>query len=392
LRRTPRPHTCRSRSWRAYALVAALPALLVVTACRPQYKATLSSWSVPVGTVSGAVVASRAGLSPGVNGLWDNVWDQSADLAAIAATGAKWTTLDVDWNSIQGDGPDSFRWDRGLDAAVLNMRAHGLTIIGVAGYAPPWARTSGCPTGDGAHCMPANAADYGRFMTAAASRYGATSSNPFLRGSITTWQLWNEPNHQAYAQPKPNLDTYTAMLKSAYAGIKWVDPSATVVTGGTAPAPDAADGTEYQPETWLQGLYARGAKGFFDAVGHHPAAYPFNPLEPHSWNAYTQTQVLHDVMAAHGDGAKKVWGTEVAAPTGTGDRVLTETQQAQWVRDYYIGWNTVLRSITGPLVWMPLRDAGSDPSAREDNMGLIHRDRTPKPAYNTYRFIMAAGV
>jgi hypothetical protein len=182
------------------------------------------------------------------------------------------------------------------------------------------------------------------------------------------------------------------MLKSAYTGIKWVDPSATVVTGGTAPAPDAADGTDYQPATWLKGLYARGAKRYFDAVGHHPAAYPFNPLEPHSWNAYTQTQVLHDVMASHNDGAKKVWGTEIGAPTGTGERVLTERQQAQWVYDYYIGWNTILAPITGPLIWMPLRDAGTDPTRRTDNMGLVHHDRTPKPAYNTFYFIMATGV
>ena len=258
--RTYRHRTSGTRAWHAYALLATLPALLVVTACRPQYKATATSWVLPVGTVSGATVASRAGLSPGIHGLWDDLADQTADLDAIAATGARWTTLDVDWNSIQGDGPDSFRWDRGIDAEVLNMRAHGLTILGVAGYAPGWARTSGCPAGDGAHCMPANPADYGRFMAAAALRYGSRSTIPLLRGAITHWQLWNEPNHLAYAKPKPNLDVYTAMLKSAYPAIKWADPAATVVTGGTAPAPDAADGTEYQPETWLKGLYREGRR------------------------------------------------------------------------------------------------------------------------------------
>jgi hypothetical protein len=392
MRRNVQGRLSRRHSPRTLVLVGMLVALVVATGCRPQYRVSATSWVVPVGTVSGPVVAARAGISPGKSGLWDNEWDQTADLDAIAATGAKWTTLDVDWNSIQGDGPNSFRWDRGIDAAVLNMRAHGLTILGVASYAPRWARVDGCLPVDGAHCLPANPADYGRFMTAAALRYGTQSSNPLLRGSITNWQIWNEPNHLAFAQPKPNPDTYTAMLKSAFGGIKWADPFATVITGGTAPAPDAPDGTEYEPATWLRGLYARGAKGSFDAVGHHPTAYPFNPLEPHSWNAYTQTQVLHDVMASHGDGAKKVWGTEVAAPTGTGDDVLTEAQQAQWVRDYYIGWNTVLRSVTGPLIWMPLRDAGTDLNAREDNMGLIRRNRSLKPAYDTYRFVMAAGV
>ena len=344
-----------------------------------------------VGTVSGTDVRARAGLAPGVGILWESDADQTRELDAIAATGAKWTTLDVDWNSIQGDGPQSFRWDRAMDRAVLNMRAHGLTILGVAAYSPPWARGASCPAGE-LHCLPANPDDYARFMAAAAQRYGSQSANPLLRGSITSWQIWNEPNHQPYAEPKPSLDAYTALLKAAYRSIKFVDPHATVVTGGTAPAPDAADGSDYQPETWLKGLYARGAKGSFDAVGHHPANYPGNPLEPHPWNAYTNTTKLHDIMTMYGDGAKKVWGTETAAPTGTSSQALTEAKQAEHLRDYYLGWNTQLRGITGPLIWMPLRDAGTDRAARDENMGLVHRDYSPKPSYTMFKLAMAAGV
>ena len=35
-----------------------------------------------------------------------------------------------------------------------------------------------------------------------------------------------------------------------------------------------------------------------------------------SWNAFTQTKDLHDIMVQNGDGAKKIWGTEAGAPTG----------------------------------------------------------------------------
>jgi hypothetical protein len=389
----PRSESARSAATRRRLLVAlAVAAALVTAGCVRQYKATLHSWSLPASTVKGADVARRAGLASGVEVLWESDADRNADFAAIAASGAKWTTLDVDWNSIQGDGPGSFRWDRSLDRAVVSARAHGLTIIGVAAYAPPWARTGGCASGDDAHCLPADPGTYGRFMMAAAARYGSRSSNPLLRNSITTWQIWNEANHQEYTRPRPNLDVYAAMLKSSYAGIKAMDPSATVIAGGFAPAPDAADGSEYQPETFLKGLYARGAKNSFDAVGHHPYAYPFNPLEPQVWNAYTQTLALHVVMAEHGDGAKKIWGTEVGAPSGTDSRALTEAQQAQWVHDYLLGWNTAYRSFTGPLVWMPVRDSGTDASNRWENMGLMHRNRTPKLAYTTFRLLMRAGV
>ena len=101
-----------------------------------------------------------------------------------------------------------------------------------------------------------------------------------------------------------------------------------------------------------------------------------NPLDAHSWNAFTQTQTLHDVMVANGDGAKKVWGTEMGAATGTASGTLTEAQQAQWVHDYYLGWNTTFRSFTGPLVWMQLRNSGTNPAAKWENLGLQYRDRT----------------
>ena len=97
-------------------------------------------------------------------------------------------------------------------------------------------------------------------------------------------------------------------------------------------------------------------------------------------------------MTENGDGAKKVWGTEIGAPSGTDERALTEAEQAQWVRDYHLGWNTMLGAITGPLIWMPLRDAGTDLGARDQNMGLLRRDRSEKPSYVAYRMIMAAGV
>jgi hypothetical protein len=330
-------------------------------------------------------------MSAGAPLLWASDAEQNADFAAMTAVGAHWVGLDLDWNSIQQDGPNSFRWDRAMDRIVLNARAHGLTILASAAYTPPWARGADCPAGE-LHCMPANPDDYGRFVTAAAQRYGTLSDNPIFRGSITHWQIWNEPNHQEFAQPKPNPDVYAAMLKSAYQGVHFVDPLATVVTGGTAPAPDAADGTDYSPATWLRDLYARGAKGFFDAVGHHPYMFPTNPLEAHPWNAFTQTLVLRQIMVDNGDAAKKIWGTEMGAPTGTATDVLSEAQQAQWVHDYYLGWNTSYASFTGPLIWMELRDSGTNLADKWQNMGLLHHDRTPKPAYAMYLQITTTGV
>lgn len=386
------PKSDRRTGWWLRRLILPVAVLAVAAGCRPALRNPNLTSPPPVsGPMSGPQVAARAGVSPGPRILWESDADQNADLAAIAATGAKWVAIDVDWNSIQGDGPLSYRWDRAMDRAAANTRAHGLSIIGVAAYSPPWARGANCPAGE-LHCLPANPDDYARFVTAAAARYGTQSTNVMLRGSITNWQIWNEPNHQEFSQPKPNLDVYTAMLKSSYRGIKYADPFATVITGGTAPAPDAPDGTDYQQDTWLRGLYARGAQGSFDAVANHPYAFPFNPLEPHSWNAFTQTLTIHAVMIENGDGNKKIWGTEMGAATGTDTDVLTEAQQAQWVRDYYLGWNTTFRSFTGPLVWMELRDSGTNIAAKWENLGLQHLNRSPKPAYSVFQQVMANGV
>ncbi len=330
--------------------------------------------------VPAAQVAARAGISPGSDLIWMNDAEQAADLDAIAATGATWINIDVDWKSIQGDGPGSYRWDRATDRIVVNARARGLKILGTAAYAPQWARRSDCPPGE-LHCLPANPADFGRFLMAAAQRYGSQSPFPLLRGTITHWQVWNEPNHREFAMPKPNPDVYAAMLKSAYPAVKAVDPSAVVVTGGTAPAPDAPDGTDYQPATWLRALYDRGARGNFDAVGHHPYSFPTNPLDAQHWNAFTQTRALHDLMVQHGDGAKKIWATEMGAATGTAAGVLTEAQQAQWIRDYYFGWNTEFADFTGPMFVMGVRDRTPNRGAKWENLGLLRFDRSAKPAY-----------
>ena len=68
------------------------------------------------------------------------------------------------------------------------------------------------------------------------------------------------------------------MLKRAYVEIKAVDPTATVLAGGTAPAPDDPSGRDMSPVTFLRNIYANGGKGYFDAFAHHPYSFPCSPL------------------------------------------------------------------------------------------------------------------
>ena len=312
----------------------------------------LATTSLTFDTTTPADVRSRAGISADPLLIEESPTARAADLDAISTLGVHWISLDVLWNAIEHDGPGLLHWGA-LDAAVLDARARGLTVIGTPSYSPPWAVGPACPADQVAygHCLPADPADYARFVATAATRYGsqstASAGGESLRDTITVWQIWNEPNNQVYARPKPDLDEYTAMLKEASTSIRAVDPDATIITGGMSPAPDATDGVLISPMTWTRGLYLRGARDYFDAVGHHPYSFPTNPLEAHWWNPYTQTRSVYDVMVEFGDGAKKVWGTEMGVPTGTSVFAMSEADQAQWVHDYYLGWNTDFAVVHG---------------------------------------------
>jgi len=343
-----------------------------------------------------AALRERIGVASGNSILFEtNDAVRRQALKAIADTGARWVTMDLDWNAVNGVAPSVLRWDP-TDLFVRQARAVGLSVIAIAAYSPAWARPANCPPNE-THCLPASPETYATFVRLAAQRYGSLSAIPDLRNSITAWQIWNEPNHYPFVQPVVDVAHYTAILKRAYVEIKKGDPTATVIAAGTAPAPDDPSGRDMKPVTFLRGIYANGGQGFFDAFGHHPYSFPCSPLVKAEWNAMTQTQYLHNIMVQNGDGAKKIWGTESGAPTGSnvgpctsGPNVsVSEATQAQFVADYIKGWTEDFGKFTGPLIWFQIRDNGTNRAAWEDNLGLLRRDFSPKPAYHRMQQLLA---
>ena len=320
----------------------------------------------------------RAGFNPGSGILWMDDTERQQEMDAMVATGARWIALDFDWNSIQGDGPDSFRWDRSTDTVVREAHERGLRIIGALAYSPPWARRAVCA--NTSHCFPTDPGAFARFARAAVERYGPTSPIPELHNSVRVWQIWNEANHYPFVQPTVDVAGYSVMLQQAYAAIKPVDPNSVVLAGATSPAGDDPNGQDMAPVTFLRNLYAQGAGHSFDAFAHHPYTFPESPLTVAPWNAFQQTRALHDVMVEHGDGNKKVWGTEAGAGTGTDSKAVAPLRQAQLLQEYYTGWNRDFRSFTGPLLWFSVRDSGTDPSNVYSNFGILRHNFRAKPA------------
>lgn len=323
-----------------------------------------------------SAVAERAGFSEG-----SSIGGRSPDalqreIAGIAATGARYLRLDFDWSYI-GREPGVLDWTV-VDRIVATARSCTLDVLGVLAYTPAWAR----PRGSSDHQPPSDNATFAAFARAAVERYRP-------RG-VHAWEVWNEPNLGGFWSPRPDPAAYAALLAVTYDTVKAADPGATVVTGGLSPAPNDADGSSIAPVTFLEGIYRAGGGGRFDAVGHHPSNYPQLPLhavDDYNDNAFAGvTPRLRDIMIKRGDGGKKIWGTEMGAPTALGNSV---EYLAEYLTEAYNAWNRW--SYTGPLFWYSYLDAGTDPNNREDNFGLVRADFTAKdPALEAFKRAMAA--
>jgi polysaccharide biosynthesis protein PslG len=316
---------------------------------------------------------AEGGFADGHSLLDHSDRDLARELDGMVAAGATWLRTDVDWWRIQPDGPSDFDWGP-VDRVIEAARARGLRVIGMIGYTPPWARPRS--TGSSDKYPPTDVSDYANFARAVARRYEPLG--------VRHWEVWNEPNVSAFWKPKPNPADYTALLKAAYPAIKSADPGATVITAGTSPAIDLPDGSDVMPVTFLEGIYAAGGGGYFDAVAHHPSNYPNLPTKPEADyrdNSFAGiVPKLHETMQAHGDGAKKIWATEMGAPAPYGD--ITVDFLAAYIRDAYRAWADW--SFVGPLIWYSYRDQGTNPTDVEDHFGVVYENYSAKePALST---------
>jgi hypothetical protein len=258
--------------------------------------------------------------------------------------------------------------------------SRGIQILGTIAYTPAWAR----PSGTTDKYPPTNVSDYGNFCKATAQHFGPMG--------VHAYEVWNEPNLSGFFMPSPNVVKYTAMLKACYTAIKSVDPNSTVMTGGTSPAGsynNPGSTSQINGINFLEGIYANGGKGYFDAVAHHPYTFPYDPSTVANWSAWYQmfgtSPSLRSVMIANGDGNKKIWGTEWGAPTNgpSGSGYVSESTQAAEVTSAFKLWTSY--SWTGPLFVYDFRDDGTSTTTRENFFGLVRYDWSQKPAWSAFK-------
>jgi hypothetical protein len=264
-----------------------------------------------------------------------------------------------------------FRWDS-VDEVVQQAASSCLAVLAMVGTTPNWARRPGCSN---LWCQPRDPAEFSRFVTAVAERYGGDGT------AIRAWEIWNEENHPSWFRPAPNPERFSRLVVAATGAIREQDPDTTVLLGGLAPT-RPGHRRRMLPDRFLAEVYDTGAMDVLDGVAYHPYSFPNLPSERTGSNGFIdQLGDVRDVMVAHGDGDKRIWLTEFGYPTpGGGDAFV---RQVEMVVDGFATWREL--DYTGPLFWFSWRDPQSDAAGDvHQGYGLRTVDDEAKPAYDVF--------
>lgn len=293
---------------------------------------------------------------------------------------AGWVRLWASWETAQ---PSAGSWAphiiADLNARVAALKARGIRVLVVVHRSPAWA--SG---GRGGTAPPSDPASFG----AAMGHFAATVPG------VDAWELWNEQDGPDFFAGGPDPARYAAMVRAAYPAIKAVQPGDTVVTGGTV-------GNDMD---FVEQLYQHGAQGSFDAVGVHtdtaclvdePGFHYRDEQGRIGRYTFTGYREVHAVMAAHGDGGKPIWMTElgwstqstepkscnVGAKAGTKPLGVTEAKQAEFLSAAYSC--LAADPYIGVALWFGLQDVPHSKSL--GGYGLYRRDGSAKPSAAAFK-------
>ncbi len=264
----------------------------------------------------------------------------------LRRTGARFVRMFVNWAQVAPDsakkpagfdardpGDRAYQWAT-LDGQVTKAVAEGFAPIVYVQTAPRWAQRC---TAKSTACRP-SPSELAQFMTAAARRYsGSFSHLPRVR----YWQIWNEPNMDAYLVPQyangrpASPDWYRSMVNAAAGAIHSVRKDNVVVAGGLSPfGPWPGRRDKVAPLTFMRQLLClssgRNPKPVcrkrvrFDVWAHHP---------------YTSGGPAHHAYSPDDVSAPDLWKMRVlldaAARAGT---LESRSPVAFWVTEF--AWDT----------------------------------------------------
>lgn len=337
-------------------------------------------------------------------------WKKEKTIKYASDMGAGWIKQQFPWAEIEyRQNPNDDFWDvknnqsawGKFDDIVTLAEQNGLRVIARIDSAPAWARTNDpqqiakliAQGLDPAKAPPSTdkMVDFGNFIGEFVKRY---------RGRVAAIQVWNEPNLKgewATGNPVSSAE-YVELLKTAYDATKRVDPNVVILAAPLASNKERLEYAGNQNELdYLQGMYAAGAKPYFDAMSANAYGTEFPPEDPPSRERlnFRRVELLRDVMVKNGDQGKAVWFNEYgwnASPPSIPKEKLTwgrvsDQQQA----DYTVRGIEYAREHwpwAGAFTIWYLRQVGDiAPSASEYYFGLVNPDFVPSQAYNAVQAV-----
>lgn len=329
---------------------------------------------------------------PGVNVSTLN----DASIRQAVATGAKTVRLFVRWDQLESASPREYtaqggnHLSDGFDAAIRQLNAGGAKPLFVVLGTPSWANG-----GAGTMAPPSDPQTYAEFF----AEFVAHSRGV---GAIAGFEVWNEPDEPGFWAGGDARDpaTYAALLKATYAAAK---PAA-------GPVPIAVGPLVGNDFAYLEGLYANGAQGSFDAVGVHTdtACLDRGPdnyyredgrLARFTFLGYREVRAT---MLAHGDD-KPIWMSELGW-SSTGGRPnsctrgtfagqkpdgVTEAAQADDLAKAFacLANDPYVTEAT----WFNLQDSRDQRVDELNHYGLLRADGSRKPVYGAFAKAVASG-
>ncbi|RLT37379.1 MAG: hypothetical protein DWI57_13760, partial [Chloroflexi bacterium] len=286
--------------------------LIEATPFLPQPSATFAKNGYP---------AQMAGMNVALE-QYTNGGQRRAALEKLAAAGFGWVRQRADWRLLQ-PSPGRYAWAQ-MDDILADVTAAGLEVVIVLDGSPVWARAplDRAPT-DNPFAPPAHNADFARFASAFALRYGE---------SVRFYQIWDEPNiapHWGNRLIEPVA--YGRMLAEVVPAIRAADADAVILLAALAPTADRGH-TAIDEGWYLRRLYAAGAAPYFDAVAAQPFGFGLAADDPRSRVELLNFQrigLLRRVMVAAGDGDKPLWAVRYGwnrLPNGVWQTVTPDAQ------------------------------------------------------------------
>jgi hypothetical protein len=315
----------------------------------------------------------------------------SADPAAVAAAmrdaGVALVRQPFSWARIE-IAPGRFDFSP-YDTVMAAAASAGLRVLPVLMDPPAWRSTAPATGRLRAMYPPRDVAEMAWLARALVRRYGPQGSfwetHPELTPSpIRSWQVWNEPNIQAFWATGPDPVAYVRLLEAVGSSIRAVDPGSEIVVGGL---PYAGNGLT--PPEFIDAIYAAGARGTFDTIAIHPYAADV----PGVLEILRRVRVQLDGL---GDPERPIWATEFGWATGGPPVTITasEPAQADLLRDAiaYMQRASDVLHLRG-FVAFRWKDMALNPGQTDVwalHTGMSRADGSPKPALAA--FAGAAGL